>query len=393
MNKSFNRQSINNSFLRRFFTCLLLTVSYINIHTANAQQQNPPSVEVANPLSKKIVEWDMYTGQFLAAESVDINARVAGYIKSVNFVEGSLVKKGDILYEIDPRPFEAELAQAEAQLEVAKAQEKLAVIQNKRAAELLRRRVGTQANADEAFAQLAQTSAQVAVAEAQVLSAKLNLDFTKIESPISGRISATNLDVGNLITGNGAATPLANIVSLDPIEFSFTASEAAYLKYARLSLSGGRQSSRDVKNEVRVNLSDENSWQRKGFMSFVDNRLDPNSGTIEGRAIFENKDLFLQPGIYGRLRLAGSQEYEAMFIPDEAVLSDQSQKIVYVLDDENNASERIVVLGPIQNGMRIIRKGIEQNDKVIIRGIQRVRSGAPVTPTLVELQFEGSDNQ
>jgi len=363
-----------------------------------AQQNAPPTVEVAVPLVKKTIDWDEYTGQFQAVETVEIRARVSGYLESVNFDEGSLVKKGDLLFQIDARPFEAEMAQAQAQLEVAQAQQTLASVQNERALALLKRSVGSQANADDALAQLSQANANVELAKARILSAELNLEFTKITAPLSGRISATNLDVGNLVSGTGATEALANIVSLNPIEFSFTASESAYLKYARLGFSNDRPSSRtknenrNKRDEVRVKLSDEDNWNRKGFMSFVDNRLDPNSGTIEGRALFDNEDLFLQPGIYGRLRLIGSEEYTALFIPDEAIQSDQSRKIVFVIDKENVASERAVILGPIQNGMRVIREGLEAEDRVVVRGVQRVRSGAPVTPEVVELSFDEAVN-
>ncbi|MEM8750636.1 MAG: efflux RND transporter periplasmic adaptor subunit [Pseudomonadota bacterium] len=352
--------------------------------SAALSQQQTPKVEVANPVVKTIIDFDLYTGRFEAAKSVNIQARVSGYLMNIGFQEGGLVEEGDLLFEIDARPFEAAVAQAKAQLEVAKAAQKLALANNERAAELLRRRVGSKAEADTTAAVLSQAVANIALAEARLQAAQLDLDFTKIRSPIKGRISATNMDVGNLVTTN---SNLTRIVSLDPIEFRFTVSEEAYLRYARLARQGERQSSRENANTVSARLSGENSWDRKGKMSFVDNVLDPNSGTIEGRALFENSDMFLIPGAYARLRLPASGEYEAIMIPDRAILSDQSRKIVYVLTANNKVEERVVVTGPMHLNMRVIRDGLTAEDRVIVRGQQRARAGAEVEPTEVELEL------
>ncbi|MDD9911271.1 MAG: efflux RND transporter periplasmic adaptor subunit [Ahrensia sp.] len=363
----------------------ILAATVLGATAASAQQNQPPAVEVAQPLTRMIIDYDLYVGQFRAVQDVQIQARVSGYLQSIHFDEGALVKTGDLLFQIDPRPFEAELAQAEAGLQVAVAARGLAEANNQRAVQLLQRQVGSQADADTTQAELAQAVANIALAEAQVEAARLDLQFTRITSPIDGRVSATNLDIGNLVT---TSSILTRIVSLDPIEFSFEASEAEYLKYARLAREGDRPSSRETANTVSVRLSFEDNWDRKGKMSFVDNSLDPNSGTIEGRALFENSDLFLTPGTYGRLRLPASGEYEAILIPDSAILSDQSRKIVYVLGDDNIVQERGIEPGDMFKNMRTIRAGLTKDDTIIIRGLQRARPGSPVEPTPGTLEIQ-----
>jgi len=369
---------------------LAVGILYPNVaitQEGGGQERQPPTVEVATPLTAQTQDWDEYTGQFQAVETVEIRPRVAGYIQSIEFEEGSLVSAGDVLYRIDPRPFEAALAQAEAQLATAEAQKGLAEVNNKRATQLLERRVGTEAAADETAAQLAQAVASAQLAKAQIQAAELNLDFATITAPITGRVSATNVDVGSLVSQE-STTALTNIVSLDPIEFRFTASEAAYLKYTRLDQSERRPSSRDTRNEVRIKLADEDNWRRKGYMAFVDNQLNPNAGTIEGKAIVENDDLVLVPGIFGRLRLIGSAKYEALYIPDAAIVSDQSNKIVYVIKDDNTVEQRQITLGPLQSGLRVVRDGLTAQDRVVVRGLQRARPGSPVTPEEVQLEFK-----
>lgn len=353
--------------------------------TANAQA-TPPTVKVAAPLNERIIDWDEYTGRFIAVESVDLQARVSGYLDTIHFQEGDLVQRGDVLYEIDRRPFEASVAQADARLDAAIARLDLAQIELNRARELLNRDVGSRSEAQRRHAEFVEATADVSLAEAELQTAELDLEFTRIIAPITGRISATTIDAGNLVTA-GASTILANIVTLDPIEFVFTVSEADFLRYARLDLNGGRPSSRDTENPVLIRLLDEEGWPRQGRMTFIDNRIDPNTGTLEGRATLNNPDGLLQPGLFGRLRLPGSAEYDAILVPDEAVVSDQASLFVYVVGQDNVVSERRVTLGPLYRGLRVIRDGLAADERIIVSGVQRARPGTPVSPEPVELSL------
>lgn len=357
-----------------------------------AAAQGAPVVEVATPLTERVIDWDEYTGRFEAVQSVVLQARVSGYLDKIHFQEGDRVEAGQLLYQIDPRPFQADVAQAQARLEAAIALRELALIEVERADELFRREVGPRSEAQRRRAEYQEAVANVALAEAELTSAQLDREFTEIRAPISGRISATNVDVGNLVIGGpNGATVLANIVTMDPIEFVFTVSEADFLRYARLDAQGVRPSSRDFENTVFVKLQDEETWPWQGRMTFVDNQIDANSGTLEGRATFQNSDGFLQPGLFGRLRLAGSLEYDAVLIPDEAILSDQSHLLVYVIDEVNVVAERRVILGPLHRGFRVIREGLTMEDRVVVSGVQRARPGAPVTPNMMDLAFGASE--
>ena len=357
-----------------------------------ASAQGAPVVEVATPLTERVIDWDEYTGRFEAVQSVVLQARVSGYLDKIHFQEGDRVEAGQLLYQIDPRPFQADVAQAQARLEAAIALRELALIEVERADELFRREVGPRSEAQRRRAEYQEAVANVALAEAELTSAQLDLEFTEIRAPISGRISATSIDVGNLVIGGpNGATVLANIVTITPIEFVFTVSEADFLRYARLDATGVRPSSRDFENTVLVKLQDEDTWPWRGRMTFVDNQIDPNSGTLEGRATFENSEGFLQPGLFGRLRLAGSVEYEAILIPDEAIVSDQSHLLVYVVDEDNVVAERRVILGPLHRGFRVIREGLTTQDRVVVSGVQRARPGAPVTPNMMDLAFGASE--
>ncbi len=358
--------------------------------SGDAPAAAPPPVDVARPLVKSIVEWDEYTGQFEAAQSVEIRARVSGYLDEVHFREGQIVEKDQLLYVIDRRPFVAELARAQAQERRAKAQLDLADLKLKRGQTLVERRVISVDELDERKANRAVAFADLVAAQADVRLAELNLNFTEIRAPLTGRISDSEVDIGNLISGGSAdSTLLTTVVSLDPIYFAFDASEADSLRYRRLKGKGLRPSSRENPNPVYVRLMDETTWARKGEMNFVDNRQDPNSGTIRVRAVFENPDLLLTPGLFGRLRLIGSNEYEAILLPDKAVLSDQSRKIVMTVDQEGLVSAKVVELGPVVDGLRVIRSGLSAEDRVVVRGVQRARPGQPVTAEPVTIGPNG----
>lgn len=241
---------------------------------------------------------------------------------------------------------------------------------------------------DERRADKLRADAQVAIAEAAIRAAQLNVDFTIVRAPFKGRISDRRVNVGALLNEN--ETVMATIVAIDPIHLVFTASEADFLKYSRLNLEGSRKGSRDEPNPVEARLIDEEGWPHKGVMNFVDNELDQTAGTIRGRAIFENGDDFLTPGLFARLRLLGSGEYEALLIPDEAILSDQAKRIVLVSDKEGNVSAKVVTPGALHNGLRIIKEGLNVEDMVIVNGVQRARPGGKVVPQEVTLKLESA---
>ena len=341
----------------------------------------PPAVTVANPLLKTVVEWDEYTARLEAVESVEIRARVSGYLETVHFREGSVVDAGDLLFVIDPRPFEAELKRLEAQLVQAEAAEENALTQFRRAERL---RTNNSISEEEYQLRLTNqraTSADVQSARAAIESAKLNLEFTKVRAPIKGRIGRTLVTEGNLVQGgSGESTLLTTIVSIDPIHAYFEASERAYLKYVRLSQSGQRPSSRDASNPVYLRLADEEGFPHRGHMDFVDNLLDRDTGTMTGRAIFPNPDGLLTPGLFARVRLPGSGLAEALLIPDAAIGSDQTEKFVYVVDDENTVHYRKVRVGSIVNGLRVVREGLNADDRIVIVGLMRVFPGIRVAP-------------
>lgn len=365
-------------------TALILSMALSQ--TSWAQQQKP-AVDVANPLVKKVREWDQYTGRFQAVERVEIRARVSGYLASIHFKDGQLVQKGDLLFVIDQRPFEAELAAAEARLQSAKSQLKLSEANLARGQRLRKGDIVSEAELDERKAQRDVSAAAVLVAEADAMTAKLNLGFTEIRSPVSGRVSDSPVDVGNLIAGGTTgATLLTTIVSLDPIHFVFDVSEKAYLKYARLDDSGARPGSRTTPNPVYVQLADETDWPRRGAMNFVDNEVGLATGTVRGRAIFPNPNLFLQPGLFGEIKLVGSGEYEAVLVPDKAILADQSEKIVMVVGADNKVSARKIDTGPIIDGLRVVKTGLTDKDTVIINGITRVQAGAEVAPNAIQIE-------
>lgn len=340
----------------------------------------PPRVTVSQPLVRELIEWDEYTGRLEAVESVEVRARVSGYLQSINFKEGAIVKKGDLLFLIDPRPYKAELDRAEAELKVTKARLELARNDLARAKKLLTARAISEEEADTRSADVNVAQATLEQGKAAVEAARLNVEFTQVTAPISGRISREFVTEGNLINGGTGGTLLTTIVSLDPIYCYAEADEQAFLKYVRLAREGKRPSSRDEQNPVYLALADEEGFPHKGHMDFVDNQLDPDTGTITGRAIFPNPDLTLTPGLFARVRIPGSGKYDAILLPDEAIGSDQSQRFVMIVNNENTTEHRKVELGPIVNGLRIIRKGLKPGDWVIVKGVQRVRPGMKVDP-------------
>jgi RND family efflux transporter MFP subunit len=343
---------------------------------------SPPAVTVSTPLHKEIVEWQQFTGQFAAVDYVEIRARVSGYLTEIHFEDGQIVKKGDLLFVIDPRPYEAALASMRAQLSQAEAQVDLANLQLKRSAELRRRDYEPAASYDQRVADLKVATAAVEAAKAAIRSAELNVEFTRITAPITGRISRHQVSIGNLISGGegGSASLLTTIVSLDPIYFYFDMSEADNLAYQRATAKGKMRSTRDNTVGVSLHLSDEKGWPHEGHLDFVENQVDRSAGTIRARAVFPNPDLLFTAGQFGRIRIPGSEPYKAILIPDAAIVTDQSRKIVYTVNDDSVVVPKIIRPGPSQEGLRIVRSGLAPTDRIIINGLVRARPGAKVAP-------------
>ena len=342
----------------------------------------PPAVVVAPPLVVRLSEWDEYPGRFEATDHVDVRARVDGYLDSIHFRDGALVKPGDLLFVIDPRPYQAVLDGARADVIRAQTRVELATTDFTRGEALFAIRGISQEEFDRRIQARKEAEAALIVARAAERVAELNVEFTRVRAPVGGRISENFVSVGNVISGGQAvSTVLTTIVAVDPIEFVFDASESDYLKYNRLNASGERRTSRDTANPVRIRLLDEPTFERVGRMEFVDNRVDPATGTIRARAIMPNPGGFLTPGQFGRVLLLASGEFDALLIPDSAILSDQSERFVWTLDQHDMPARRVIQAGNLERGLRIVRSGLTRHDRIVINGMQRVRPGASVTPT------------
>jgi RND family efflux transporter MFP subunit len=342
-----------------------------------------PTVTVAAVPERDISEWDEFTGRLEAVDAVEIRPRVSGYIRRVAFAEGKEVRKGDVLFEIDPRPYAAELARAEAEVEVARTRAELA----KRDVERARRLVAVQAISKEEFdtrtAGQAEGEAAVRAAEAAVATTRLNLEWTRVHSPISGRVGRAEVTEGNLVeAGPPSSTLLTTVVSLDPIYVYFEGDEQTYLKYAMMARAGERQSSRDKRNPVFIGLANEEGFPHEGYMDFVDNQLNPESGTIRARAVLSNRERFFTPGLFARIKLVGSGRYRATLIQDRAVGTDQDKKFVLVLKPDSTVEYRAVQIGRLVDGLRIVQKGLKPGEQIVVNGLQRARPGMKVSPTL-----------
>jgi len=341
----------------------------------------PPPVTVAQPAKRIVTDWDEFTGRFEAMEEVQVRARVGGFVNSVEFKDGAIVHAGDLLYTIDPRPFEAVALQAEGQLSDARAKAELAKRELDRGLSLVQTNAVSEQVVDQRRQALQAARAAETQAEGVLKAAQLNIEFTHVLAPITGRVSRHLVTPGNLVQGSeGGATLLTSIVSLDPIYIYFGVDEATYQRNSKLWFEGKRPSSRDTPNPVQVALTGETEPSHEGKMDFLDNRLDVSTATLRSRAIIPNKDLSILPGQFGRVRIIGSSPYEALLIPDAAVVTDQSRKIVFVVKDDDTVEARPVVLGPLDEGLRVIREGLKAEDRVIVDGIQRARVGAKVTP-------------
>src|SRR5215470_9063794 len=360
---------------------LLLLMTACNQQQPTAAPPPPPKVTVSQPINREVVEWEEYTGRLEAVESVEVRARVNGYLQSIHFKNGAIVKQGDLLFVIDPRPYQAELERAKADLALANVKLERTGKDLGRAQQLVRSRAVSEEEVDTRVSDQRQAQESVQAARAMVNAAQLNVEFTQVRAPISGRISRNLVSVGNLINGGTTqSTLLTTIVSLDPIYCYFEADERSYLKGIRQLRNGDRTNGRAAKQPVYVALADEEAFPHQGSIDFVDNRLDPNTGTITGRAVLPNPDLLLAPGLFARVRLPAGDKYKALLLPPEAVGSDLSQQFVFVVDDQNLAQYRKVTPGPIIDGLRVIRDGLQPDDWVIVKGVQRAKTGAKVDP-------------
>ncbi len=341
----------------------------------------PPEVSVATVLSKPVRQWDDFTGRVAAIETVDLRPRVSGYVERVAYQEGQEVKKGDLLFVIDQRRYRAELARAQADLERARSEARLARSQDVRAQTLLDAKAISREEFDTRKAATAQGDAGVRAAEAAVASAQLDLQFTQVRSPIDGRAGRAMVTEGNLAQAD--STLLTTVVSQDPMYVYFESDEQSFLRYQELARKGERAS---TKNPVRVGLASEQGYPHEGMVDFIDNQVDPNTGTIRARAVLPNPDRIFTPGLFARVQLEGSAEFKAMLIDDKAVLTDQDRKYVYVLGPKNVAVRKDVVLGRMIGGLRVVEKGLAANDKVIVHGVQKVFfPGMPVAPKQIAM--------
>jgi RND family efflux transporter MFP subunit len=342
----------------------------------------PPAVTVDKPIQRTIVDQDEYVGRFVAIDSVEVRARVSGYLENVHFEDGQIVKQGDLLFTIDPRPFQNAVAQARAALAQARSSHAYAEADLRRGQQLVRDKTITEQTFDQRLQAMRNAEAAVAANEAAVRQAELDLQFTELRAPVTGRIGDRRVSPGNLVTGGtaGNTTLLATIVSIDPIRFEFTFDEASYLRYERLA--GGRRdaSSRGLSTEVMLKLIDETDFQHRGRMDFVDNVIDRATGTIRGRAVFANSDGIFTPGMFARVQVPASPPYRALMLSDAAVGTEQARKYVLVVGDNDIANQRYVSLGPIIDGLRVIKDGLSSEDRVIVNGLMRARAGQKVTP-------------
>nr|WP_295373622.1 efflux RND transporter periplasmic adaptor subunit [uncultured Sphingosinicella sp.] len=351
---------------------------------AQGPPQGPPPVVVAQPVQRQIIDWDEYIGRFEPMQRVDVRPRVSGYLQSINFRDGQTVRQGQLLFQIDPRPFQALLAQSQADEARARTALNLARSEAARSRTLLNAQAVSREEYEARAATVASAQAALGAAQAAVRARALDVEFAQVRAPISGRVSDTRIDRGNLVAGGstGEATVLTTIMSVNPIHFQFEGSESVYLKYQRQNRAGSRTSSRFAANPVEIRLQDDPGYSIRGRMDFVDNALDARSGTIRGRAVVANPDGFLTPGMFGRMRLLGSGAYTGLLLPEAAISTDQTRKVAMTVGRDGTVTPKVIELGPMVDGLRVVRSGLSPNDRVIISGLQRVRPGDKATARL-----------
>lgn len=333
----------------------------------------PPTVTVASAVAGRVKDWDEFTGRVEAIQHVELRPRVSGYVERVAFLEGSEVHKGDLLFAIDPRPYQATLEHAQAELALAKARSELAVSQSARAQRLLAAHAISQEEHDQRVSEVSQATANIAAGQAAVDTAHLNLEFTRVTSPIDGRVSRAIVTAGNYVTAG--ETTLTSVVSLDPIYVSFDGDEQRYLHFQQKAMGAGHDPTM-----VQVGLDGEEGFPHQGRVNFVDNGVDPATGTIHLRAVLDNSDRHLVPGLMARVRLPGSADYAAVLVPDAAVATDQDRRYVLVVGADGTVEYRAVELGALSDGLRVVRSGIKVGEHVIVSGLARARPGSKVAP-------------
>jgi RND family efflux transporter MFP subunit len=371
----------------RLLTILLLLVPALAACGQSQSQPQasappPPQVTIAKPTSKMIADQDEYVGRFVAVESVEVRARVPGYLEAIHFQDGQIVKAGDLLFTIDRRPFQIALAQAQASLAQAKATLAFAESDLARAQGVAIGTVITQQTFDQRMQAKRTAEASVAAQQAAERQAALDLEFTELRAPVSGRIGDRRVSIGNLVTGgtSGNTSLLATIESIDPIRFEFTVDEASYLRYGDFAKDGAGAPDRGLTVPIKLKLIGEPAFNHEGKIDFVDNAIDRSSGTIRSRAVFANPDGRFTPGMFARVRMAAAPPKNELLVPDAAIGVEQVRKFVLVVDAENVARPKYVTLGPVVDGLRVVTEGLTPNDNIIINGLMRARPGAKVTP-------------
>jgi RND family efflux transporter MFP subunit len=341
-----------------------------------------PVVTVSHPIVRDVVEWDEYTGRFEPVEMVEVRARVTGYLQEVHFKDGQVVEAGDLLFTIDPRPFERALDIARAELQQARTSVENTLKDVERGRALVERKILSEREFEDRVNRQRDAEAAEKVAAARVKTAELELSFTRIPAAIAGRMSRSNVTAGNYVASGGSvgATVLTTIVRQDPIHVYFDVSENHTLKYKRLAQAGHTAGAAAVGAVVQIALADEEGFPHHGRLDFSDNRLDPGTGTLRARAVLDNNSGLFSPGMFARVRLAGSAKYSALLLPDEAVGTDQTRKFVYIVGEDGTVARKPVVLGPLIDGLRVVRAGLAAHDWVIIKGVQRARPGLKVAP-------------
>lgn len=354
---------------------LALSVAVIAGCTGQASEnaQPPaPAVSAAPVLVKQISQWDDFSGRVEAVESVDLRPRVSGYIDRVNYTEGQEVRKGDVLFTIDSRSYRAELARAQADLARARSQADLGRSEAARAKKLSELQAISTESYEQRRSAAAEAQANVAAAQAAVDAARLNLEFTQVRAPISGRAGRALVTAGNLVSAGDAGSVLTTLVALDRMHVHFDTDERTFLHYAELARKGERPSENGAGVPVQIGLVGEEGFPHTGVVDFLDNQVDPTTGTIRARALLDNADRAFTPGLFARVRVLGSGEFNAILIDDKAVLTDQDRKYVYVVDAKGMAQRKDVQVGRMADGLRIVESGLAKNDRVIVSGVQKV---------------------
>lgn len=365
----------------------LMTMIGCGNHDDSASKQGPlPKVKIAQPLSQEVIEWDEYTGRIEAINSVEVRARVSGYLDKVNFKAGDRVSKGELLFQIDPKPFTAQLNYAVAELERTKSRHELAKNDLARAERLFRAKAISEEEHDARSKGLRETLAAVQSAEANVYTARLNLEYTQVRSPIDGRIGRELITAGNLVNGGGGdATLLTFIVSTDPVYVYVDADERSVLKYRRQAKEGGRGSLGEEQTPVELAVADELNFPHQGHLDYISPREDAATGTLSLRGVFANPDELLSPGFFARMRIRASAPYPAILVPDRAIGTDQAQRFVWVVNQENQVEYRKVVLGAHIGQSRVITEGLKSGEWAVIEGVQKLKPGAKVNPERISL--------